>query len=97
MVLAQVRVWHDEHGWGVVDSADTPGGCWVHFSHVDVDGDSSLSEGDLVELSYERAHQDGFLFRATRVILPGRSPRRREPGPRPQGAYRSSLFIESDA
>ena len=29
-----VRVWHAEEGWGVIDSAETPGGCWTHFSAV---------------------------------------------------------------
>jgi len=28
-----VREWAEE-GWGVVDSAETPGGCWVHWSVV---------------------------------------------------------------
>jgi cold shock CspA family protein len=32
--LATVRVWHDDQGWGIVESEDTPGGCWVHFSHI---------------------------------------------------------------
>jgi hypothetical protein len=29
-----VQQWSEEEGWGVVDSAATPGGCWTHFSAV---------------------------------------------------------------
>lgn len=36
--IGTVRVWHGEEGWGVIDSADTPGGCWTHFGHVAVPG-----------------------------------------------------------
>ncbi|WP_157571633.1 hypothetical protein [Nocardioides alkalitolerans] len=25
-----VRAWYDDHGWGVLGSPDTPGGCWAH-------------------------------------------------------------------
>lgn len=32
--VGTVRVWHTEEGWGVVDCPDTPGGCWVQFSHL---------------------------------------------------------------
>ena len=35
MVRAQVREWHEDLGWGVLDSPDTPGGCWVHYSVID--------------------------------------------------------------
>lgn len=37
-----VRFWLDEEGWGVLDSPDTPGGCWTHFSHVLTAGYRSL-------------------------------------------------------
>lgn len=29
-----VRFWRRSEGWGVVDSAETPGGCFVHFTHL---------------------------------------------------------------
>ncbi|MDO5494853.1 MAG: hypothetical protein Q4G64_03995 [bacterium] len=29
-----VREWHPEEGWGAVDVATAPGGCFVHFSHL---------------------------------------------------------------
>jgi len=33
-----VRSLDDEEGWGVIDSVQTPGGCWAHFSAVAVEG-----------------------------------------------------------
>ena len=42
-----VREWSDQRGWGVIDSADTPGGCWVHFSHIVSDGLGTLTPGDM--------------------------------------------------
>jgi CspA family cold shock protein len=37
-VVGVVREWNAEEGWGVVDSDETPGGCWVHFSHIEIAG-----------------------------------------------------------
>ena len=34
MVAAIVREWHADLGWGVLDSPETPGGCWAHFSVI---------------------------------------------------------------
>lgn len=65
-----MRVWHAEEGWGVLDSSETPGGCWTHFSDVEMDGYRELVAGQQVDLEWERADQDGFSFRAVRV-LPG--------------------------
>lgn len=63
-----VREWRAEEGWGVVDSADTPGGCWVHFSAVDGSGFRALIVGSNVDLGWEAVtDQDGYKFRATRV------------------------------
>lgn len=33
-----VRSWFGEEGWGVIDSPETPGGCWAFFSHIKVLG-----------------------------------------------------------
>lgn len=62
-----VREWHAELGWGVLDSPDTPGGCWVHFSNIDGTGFRALTVGATVDLDWEQATQDGYRFRATRV------------------------------
>jgi len=89
-----VREWNGDEGWGVIDSAATPGGCWVHFSAIAVDGLRGLTAGEHVTFTYEAARQDGFGFRTTLVWPPGA-----EPGTPPQAlhgpsaAYQSSLTI----
>jgi CspA family cold shock protein len=66
-----VREWHDEEGWGVIDSADTPGGCWAHFSHLQADGHRSATPGQTVRFRHEAPGQDGYNFRAVWVELLG--------------------------
>jgi CspA family cold shock protein len=91
-----VREWSDDRGMGVIDSADTPGGCWVHFSHVVTDGLGSLRPGDQVMFTYEALPQDEFNYLAVLVWPPGVSP---ETPPRarhhdgPSAAYQSRLTI----
>ena len=63
-----VRIWHDELGWGVIDSPATPGGCWCHFSAIEAPGFRTLREGQAVRLFWEEADQDGYQFRAVRVL-----------------------------
>ncbi|WP_068797015.1 AAA family ATPase [Pseudonocardia sp. HH130630-07] len=77
-----VREWNDSDGHGVVDSAATPGGCWVHFGAIVADGYRSLTPGGSVTLEWEPVRQDGFAFRGTRVVphAPGTG-----------SAYRSAL------
>ncbi len=91
-----VREWDDAEGFGVIDSADTPGGCWVHFSYIVIDGYASLKPGDQVTFTYEALAQDGFSYRAVLVwppgVRPGTPPReRKEDGP--SSAYQSALTI----
>lgn len=69
-VDAVVRAWHRDEGWGVVDSPETPGGCWVHFSHVRVSGYRELLPGQAVPLDWEEFDQDGFHYRAVAVTPP---------------------------
>ncbi len=85
MVTATVREWHDELGWGVLDSPQTPGGCWAHFSAIETPvvfqepgliarKYASLVAGDTVNLQWESAKQDGFDYRAVKVwkqVTPG--------------------------
>lgn len=94
-VAGVVREWHDEEGWGVVDSPATPGGCWAHFSAVAVDGYRTLTAGQRVELEHEAADQDGFAHRAVRVWPRGARPVDQPDDP-PGSAYRSRLTIEFD-
>jgi CspA family cold shock protein len=77
VISATVRSWNDPEGLGVLDSEETPGGCWVHWSHIDHTGYRRLHEGQTVLLEYEKASQDGYPYCAVRVIVPGQSPARR--------------------
>lgn len=36
--VGTVGSWSDAEGWGVIESPETPGGCWAHFSVVAVTG-----------------------------------------------------------
>ncbi|MEU6082158.1 cold shock domain-containing protein [Streptomyces sp. NPDC047108] len=68
---ATVREWHDEDGWGVLDCPETPGGCWAHFSVLEMDGFRSLSPGQRVasvEWEGPGIQQDGYAYRAVRVV-----------------------------
>lgn len=69
MIPATVRQWSPE-GWGVLDCIETPGGCWVHWSMVHRAGDRELHPGQVVKIHWEKVDQDGYQFRATKVIIP---------------------------
>ena len=79
----------------MIDSAETPGGCWVHFSMIVSEGFRSLDPGDHVTFTYEAVGQDGFGYRAVTVwppgIGPGMPPRPASDGP--SAAYQSSLTV----
>ena len=63
-----VRVWHLEEGWGVVDSTETPGGCWFHFSTVlSKERGIELRQGQRVRFRWEAADQDGYRYRALSI------------------------------
>jgi cold shock protein len=68
MVEAVVREWHSEEGWGVLDSPETPGGCWTHFGCIQMEGYHELRQGQRVALVWEKPGQDGYPFRAVRVV-----------------------------
>ena len=91
-----VRAWHGDRGFGVIDSADTPGGCWVHFSDVVTDGLGSLRRGDQVTFTHEAMRQDEFDYRAVRVWPPGvkpGTPQRESLQDGPSAAYQRRLTI----
>lgn len=97
-VEAVVRLWNEQEGWGVLDSPGTPGGCWAHFSALDMDGYATAAPGQTAHLLYEQAQQDGFAWRAVHVSLDGVSPRTDRPDS-PDGngsAYWSDLNIKFD-
>ncbi|MFJ5535213.1 cold-shock protein [Streptomyces sp. NPDC093261] len=69
MTAATVRLWNADEGWGVIDSEETPGGCWASFSAIEMPGFRSLTAGDSVTLEWEAVEdQDGFKYVALRVI-----------------------------
>ena len=70
MITATVREWYEEEGWGVLDSPETPGGCFAHFSDIKATGYRTLSPGQRVQLAWEAPgfQQDGYDFRALRVV-----------------------------
>lgn len=71
MVRGTVRFWREEKGWGVIDSALTPGGCWTHFSFIEADGYKTLRPGQEVHLDWEvpaQGNYEGYPFFATPVV-----------------------------
>lgn len=68
---ATVEWWSDEEGWGALAEFDeTPGGVFVHFSAIQVDGYKTLRPGQKVDASVEGPlpfDQDGYRFRANAV------------------------------
>jgi len=67
-VTGIVRNFDDMDGVGVIDSPDTPGGCWCHYSKIDIPGRKTLLAGQSVRFTFEdEVEQDGFVFRAQRV------------------------------
>jgi CspA family cold shock protein len=73
-----VRFWLDDEGWGVVDSSETPGGCFVHFSFVQMDGYRSMVEGQAVDLEWERPQwgdYEGYAYFAQWLSVMTRSMR----------------------
>lgn len=91
-----VRVWNDEEGWGVFDSAQTPGGCWAHCADIAMYGYRTLQPGHAVTFEWEAADQDGFGFRATRAWPAGTEPVPAAPPTDGGGAYHSGLAITFD-
>lgn len=69
---AVVREFDGNEGWGVLDAPEFPGGCWVFFSAIEMDGFRMLHEGQQVAVEYvdlvaeygPDAEQDGYRYRA---------------------------------
>ncbi|MEU4158698.1 cold shock domain-containing protein [Actinoplanes sp. NPDC026670] len=82
-ITAFVREWHDDEGWGVLDSTETPGGCWAHRSNAAVRGYATFTAGQEVRVEFEAAGQDGYAFRAFRFWPADQTPDR--PAAEPAG------------
>lgn len=61
-----VRSFDPDEGWGVIDAPEVPGGCFVHFSNIEMKGYRALAAGQRVRFTYEQPGflQDGCPFRA---------------------------------
>jgi CspA family cold shock protein len=94
-ISATVREWHEDEGWGVLDSAETPGGCWAHFGAAAVAGYATFEPGQAVTLEWEPADQDGYAYRATRLWPAGEAPADRSVSGS-GGAYTSTLTLSFD-
>ncbi|MQS05885.1 cold-shock protein [Streptomyces alkaliphilus] len=96
-----VRIWHTEDGWGVIESPETPGGVFAHFSVIDAPAGTfrSLHPGDPVDFEWEHGIQDELHFRATWVKPAGSEHGERSAG-EAEGedgdAYTSTLKIRWD-
>jgi len=67
-VRGVVLEWLPGEGWGVIETPDTPGGCWAHVSAVQMTGYRELTPGQQVRVRRERPVQDGYSFHAVSVI-----------------------------
>jgi cold shock protein len=84
-------------GWGVLDSDETPGGCWVHFSALRMPGYGTLSAGGRVHFEWEAVEQDGYSYRAEIAWPDGVDPTDHPMVPIIDStAYRSTLTITWD-
>jgi CspA family cold shock protein len=70
MVTAIVREWREEEGWGVLDSPETPGGCFGHYSAIQMPGFRTLTPGRRVDLTWQPLDfkQDGYDYRALTIV-----------------------------
>jgi CspA family cold shock protein len=71
--LGTVVRWDDARGGAVIESPETPGGCWADASVVvhSSSGDGALRAGQVVELDWTDVGQAGLPFSARRVIPRG--------------------------
>lgn len=94
-VDAVIREWNTDEGWGVIDSPETPGGCWAHFSSAAISGFVRFESGQPVRLEWQAPGQDGYPFRAVRFWPADRAPQERTSAPADR-AYSSTLSLTFD-
>lgn len=61
----RIKLWKSDKGWGGIESDETPGDVWLHFSNVEMEGYVDLKPGQLVDFRYEHVGQDSWDYRAT--------------------------------
>lgn len=92
-IVGTVREFRSDEGWGVIDSDETPGGCWVGFATINMMGFHKLTYGDVVTADVEEGPQDGYNFRATEVWPGNASTNEYQEHSPPSTAYGSRLTI----
>ena len=65
--VGTVTKWMPEDAWGVIESPDLPGGCWVHASVV-MSEQKELRAGEVVDLEWSSPGRHGYSFTAVRVV-----------------------------
>ena len=70
-VVGVVKRFDEEEGWGELSAPEVPGGCFVHYSNLQVEGYRALRAGQQVRFTFEEPGfpQDGYRFRAIDVWL----------------------------
>lgn len=71
--LGSVVRWDDARGGAVIESPETPGGCWADASvvvHRTTPG-GELRAGQVVELEWAEEPAEGLPFSAVRVVVRG--------------------------
>ena len=94
--LGVVRFYNSDEGWGVIDGPDVPGGCWVHFSAIAMEGFRQLTPGQSVSFRAEAVSQDRFAYRAAKVWTDDSEPTDQRPEDTGSGAYHSTLTLTFD-
>ena len=94
--VGSVRTFFADEGWGVIDGPDVPGGCWVHFSALAVEGYRMLLPGQRVAFRAEAVDQDGFAYRAVQVWTGDDEPPDQDRAAGGSGGYRSRLTLTFD-
>ena len=62
-----VSAYNADEGWGVIDADDFPGGCWVHFSVIDMIGYKVLHVGQRVIFTVGKGTIEDYNFVADHV------------------------------
>ncbi|MEV0158140.1 cold shock domain-containing protein [Micromonospora sp. NPDC050686] len=91
-----VRTYHSDEGWGIIDGPGVPGGCWVHFSVIAMNGLRQLAAGQRVSFLAEAATQDGFAYRAVKVWTGDTEPDDQRREGTESSAFRSTLTLTFD-
>ena len=68
-VAGVVKRFDADEGWGVLEAPEVPGGCFVHFSSIEMPGYRQLHAGQRVRFTFEQPGflQDGCPYRALTV------------------------------